>query len=66
LLLLPEWFTLYGGTALAIQLGNRESVDFDFFSSQAFDPKEIRLLSRICGVTLVPGGAPSCDKAQFP
>lgn len=26
-------FTLYGGTALAIQLGHRESVDFDFFSS---------------------------------
>ncbi len=34
-------FTLYGGTALAIQLGHRESVDFDFFSSQAFDPTQL-------------------------
>ena len=35
-------FTLYGGTALAIQLGHRESVDFDFFSSQAFDPTQLQ------------------------
>ena len=25
-------FTLYGGTAIALRLGHRESVDFDFFS----------------------------------
>jgi hypothetical protein len=37
----PPRFTLYGGTALAIQLGHRESADFDFFSSQAFDPNQI-------------------------
>jgi Nucleotidyl transferase AbiEii toxin, Type IV TA system len=37
----PACFTLYGGTALAIQLGHRESVDFDFFSSQAFDPNQL-------------------------
>jgi len=34
----PEHFTLYGGTALALRLGHRVSVDFDFFSDQAFDP----------------------------
>jgi len=28
----PEAFTLYGGTALALRLGHRTSVDFDFFS----------------------------------
>jgi Nucleotidyl transferase AbiEii toxin, Type IV TA system len=38
----PARFTLYGGTALAIQLGHRESVDFDFFSSQAFDPIKLQ------------------------
>src|SRR5713101_5528502 len=38
---IPACFTLYGGTALAIQLGHRESVDFDFFSSQAFDPNRL-------------------------
>lgn len=37
----PACFTLYGGTALAVQLGHRQSVDFDFFSSQAFDPNQL-------------------------
>ena len=41
LVAVPTCFTLYGGTALAIQLGHRESVDFDFFSSQAFDPSRL-------------------------
>jgi hypothetical protein len=26
-------FVLYGGTAIALQLGHRESLDFDFFQS---------------------------------
>ena len=30
-------FTLYGGTAVALQLGHRTSVDFDFFSDRALD-----------------------------
>jgi hypothetical protein len=34
----PEHFTLYGGTALALYLGHRRSVDFDFFSHEPFDP----------------------------
>lgn len=34
---LSGW-TLYGGTALALQLGHRISIDFDFFSSESFDP----------------------------
>ncbi len=37
----PENFILYGGTAIALQLGHRESVDFDFFGSEAFDPDEL-------------------------
>jgi hypothetical protein len=32
----PDHFTLYGGTALALRLG--QSVDFDFFSRTPFDP----------------------------
>jgi hypothetical protein len=35
----PESFTLYGGTALALRLGHRASVDFDFFSNASFDPE---------------------------
>ena len=37
----PEHFTLYGGTALALRLGHRASVDFDLFSNQPFDPDEL-------------------------
>ena len=32
-------FTLYGGTALALQLNHRRSVDFDFFSSKPLDAR---------------------------
>ena len=38
----PSDFVLYGGTALALQLGHRVSEDFDFFSSVGFDPDELR------------------------
>lgn len=34
---LPQEFVLYGGTAIALQLGHRQSVDFDFFSQRALD-----------------------------
>lgn len=33
----PRHFTLYGGTALALKLGHRQSIDFDFFSEETFD-----------------------------
>lgn len=35
-------FVLYGGTAIAIHLGHRESLDFDFFSSEPLDKDRIR------------------------
>jgi len=31
-------FVLYGGTAIALRHGHRQSVDFDFFSERPFDP----------------------------
>lgn len=37
----PSDFVLYGGTALALRLGHRVSVDFDFFSRRAFQPVEL-------------------------
>lgn len=37
----PPHFTMYGGTALALRLGHRTSVDFDFFSAQSFDPERL-------------------------
>jgi hypothetical protein len=32
---------LYGGTAVALRLGHRQSVDFDFFTEKSLDPKEV-------------------------
>ncbi len=38
----PKAFVLYGGTALALRLGHRQSEDFDFFSNQPFKPSSLR------------------------
>lgn len=38
----PANFVLYGGTALALRLGHRQSVDFDFFSNSSLSPAELR------------------------
>lgn len=38
----PGHFVLYGGTAIALRLAHRQSVDFDFFSSEPFTPHELR------------------------
>lgn len=38
----PNDFVLYGGTALALRLGHRQSEDFDFFSNQPFVPAALR------------------------
>ena len=35
-------FTLYGGTAIALRLGHRQSVDFDFFTSVQLDKDALR------------------------
>ncbi len=35
---IPERFVLYGGTAVALHLGHRQSVDFDFFGFESFAP----------------------------
>jgi hypothetical protein len=35
---IPASFVLYGGTAIALRLGHRQSVDFDFFANDHFHP----------------------------
>src|SRR5690606_9691865 len=35
-------FALYGGTAIALRLGHRESVDFDFFSEKPLDREAVK------------------------
>jgi hypothetical protein len=37
----PTEFVLYGGTAVALHLGHRQSVDFDFFGNRPFDPARL-------------------------
>ena len=44
----PGW-VLYGDTALALRLGHRTSVDFDFFSSRLLVPLEFRDQHRLEG-----------------
>jgi hypothetical protein len=38
----PKTFVLYGGTALALRIGHRQSEDFDFFSNMPFHPNSLR------------------------
>ncbi len=49
----PSDFVLYGGTAVALRLGHRSSVDFDFFSSQSFEPQHLKELGLLRGEGLV-------------
>lgn len=49
---LPRPFVLYGGTGLALQLGHRDSVDFDFFSSQPLDKRGLLALPLFRGVAV--------------
>jgi hypothetical protein len=37
----PPEFMLYRGTALALHLGHRQSVDFDFFGNKPLDPARL-------------------------
>lgn len=44
-----EDFYLAGGTALALQIGHRQSVDFDFFKQGSFDNRDIIKNVEKCG-----------------
>jgi YD repeat-containing protein len=37
----PSHFVPYGGTAIALRLGHRQSVDFDFMSPMTFEPRSL-------------------------
>lgn len=41
LAVVPAEFVLYGGTAIALHLGHRQSEDFDFFGRHPFDPAKL-------------------------
>ena len=44
---IPKSFILYGGTAIALQLGHRISVDFDFFSKKELSANILQNVKRI-------------------
>jgi hypothetical protein len=49
----PTEFVLYGETALALHLGHRTSVDFDFFGDRAFEPARlVSTLPFLAGATI--------------
>ena len=49
----PKEFTLYGGTAIALYLGHRQSVDFDFFGERRLDPNRLTLaIPYLIGATI--------------
>lgn len=51
---LPAAFVLYGGTALALRTGSRQSEDFDFFSNEPIDAHTLReTLPFLAGAELV-------------
>src|SRR3989344_3621869 len=52
--LFSEDFGLVGGTAIALHLGHRESIDYDFFTFEEFINKKIRKkISRAAKITTV-------------
>jgi len=49
----PSEFVLYGETAIALHLGHRQSVDFDFFGDKSLDPTKLTLaLPFLAGATV--------------
>ena len=50
---LPKGFVLYGGTGLALRLGHRTSVDFDFFSSDHLNRRALERLDWVSGAEVL-------------
>ena len=50
---IPDSFVLYGGTALALRLAHRASVDFDFFASAAVDLDTLFELPLLAGAEVL-------------
>ncbi len=51
-------FVLYGGTAIALHLGHRESLDFDFFRAEPLDKDRIRAAFGFIGGAAILQDAP--------
>lgn len=50
----PRHFVLYGGTAIALRLGHRQSLDFDFFTSESIISEQlISLIPCVAGAQIL-------------
>ncbi len=47
---IPAGFVLYGGTAVALHLGHRSSIDFDFFSSDSYTLDDVKASLSFLGI----------------
>lgn len=61
---LPAGFYLAGGTALALHLGHRRSVDLGFFSHGAFENAQVLSVLRQVGDTTVRQGEPGTLRGE--
>src|SRR5579862_7234718 len=56
---IPPEFVLYGGTAIALHLGHRQSLDFDFFGTQPFDPATLTAAIRFMAAATITQRGPN-------
>lgn len=57
----PGHFVLYGGTAIALRLGGRQSVDFDFFTNQPISADDLtRRIAFLRGAELIQAEPNTC------
>jgi hypothetical protein len=59
-------FVLYGGTAIALRLGHRPSVDFDFFTEKPLDKAELQAAFRFLRYSTVLQDEPNVHTALVP
>ena len=59
-------FVLYGGTAVALRLGHRQSVDFDLFSDQSLDKSALYKILPILATATVIQDAPNSLSVLVP
>lgn len=59
-------FALYGGTAVALRLGHRISVDFDFFCAKPLAPAELRAAFPFMQISTVLQDAPNALSLLVP
>ncbi|HVJ52182.1 MAG TPA: nucleotidyl transferase AbiEii/AbiGii toxin family protein [Aliidongia sp.] len=62
--ILPQ-FVLYGGTAVALHLGHRQSVDFDFFGGEDFEPAALTRTIPFMADAVITQQAPSTLSATL-